>query len=76
MKKTVLTFALLVTMCNLALGITYAATCKGPGGSRLCGSTCVIQAGGSCVCEGSCTAEERAWVAGGGFAEVEEGNVY
>lgn len=71
MKKTVLTLALLITGSNLALGIVYAATCTGPGGSRLCGTTCSKAADGSCVCQGNCTRAEMDWVAGGGQAAAE-----
>lgn len=75
MKKILLTLALLITSSNLALGVVYAATCSGPGGSRLCGKTCSKGSDGSCACEGSCTKAEMDWVAGGGFAEIEEAPV-
>lgn len=76
MKKTILTLALMITGSNLALGVVYAATCTGPGGSRLCGETCSKGSDGQCVCQGSCTKAERDWVAGGGqFAEIEEAAV-
>lgn len=76
MKKIILSLALLITGSNLALGVVYAATCTGSGGSRLCGKTCGKASDGSCVCEGSCTKAEMDWVAGGGqFAEIEESPV-
>ena len=76
MKKILLTLALLITSFNLALGVVYAATCSGPGGSRLCGKTCEKGSDGSCACEGSCTKAEMDWVAGGGVvAEIEESPV-
>lgn len=75
MKKTILTLALLITASNLALGVVYAATCTGPGGSRLCGKTCTKASDGTCICEGSCTKAEMDWVAGGQFAEIEESPV-
>lgn len=75
MKKIILTLVLLVTGSNLAVGV-YAATCTGPGGSRVCGETCSKGSDGHCVCQGSCTKAERDWVAGGGqFAEIEESPV-
>lgn len=77
MKKKLLILALLITSSNLALGVVYAATCSGPGGSRLCGKTCSPGPNGGCICEGSCTKAEMDWVAGGGqVAELEEASVY
>ena len=76
MKKTLLTFALLVTLSNLALGVVYAARCTGAGGSRMCGATCTSSSNGTCVCEGSCTKAERDWVAGGSLVEFEEASIY
>ena len=75
MKKTILTLALLITASNLALGVVYAATCTGPGGSRLCGTTCRRTSDGACACEGPCTKAELEWVAGGQFEEIEESPV-
>ena len=76
MKKPLLTLASLITASNLALGVVYAATCTGPGGSRLCGKTCTKTSDGTCICEGSCTKTEMDWVAGGGqVAELEESPV-
>ena len=74
MKKTIFTLALVITVSNLALGV-YAATCTGPGGSRLCGKTCSKASDGTCICEGSCTKAEMDWVEGGQFAELEEAPV-
>ena len=77
MKKTLLTLALLITSSNLAVGVVYAATCTGSGGSRLCGKTCSPGPNGSCTCEGTCTKAEMDWVAGGApVAELEEALVY
>lgn len=75
MKKTILTLAVLITASNLALGVVYAATCTGPGGSRLCGTTCRRASDGACACEGTCTKAELDWVAGGQFEEIEESPV-
>ncbi len=77
MKKVLLAIALSVTASNLVIGVTYAAICQGSKGARACGNTCVATAGGGCECTGSCSAEERRWVAGDRelVAEVEEGNV-
>ena len=78
MSKLVLTTALFVTAANLAIGVSYAATCQSSKGARACGTTCVATPTGACECTGSCTKEERDWVAGGGgqVAEIEEGGVY
>lgn len=78
MNKLVLTIALFVTAVNLAIGVSYAATCQSTKGARACGTTCVATAAGACECTGSCTKEERDWVGGGGgnVAEIEEGGVY
>lgn len=70
MKKIVLSGALLLTAANLAIGITYAATCE-QGGARLCGSTCSKNSSGNCICEGKCTAAEMDWVAGKSGGEEE-----
>lgn len=69
MKKIILSAALLLTAANLAIGITYAATCQGPSGGRVCGSVCSRLSNGECYCEGTCTAAEMKWVASGPGAE-------
>ena len=78
MRKTLLSLALLLTLGNLALGISYAAVCQSSGGSRACGATCATAGDGACLCGGSCTAEERKWVEGakGPAAAMEEAEVY
>lgn len=78
MRKLVLTMALVVSATNLAIGVSYAATCQSTKGARACGTTCVATAGGACECTGACSKEEREWVGGGGgqVAEIEEGGVY
>jgi nicotinamide mononucleotide (NMN) deamidase PncC len=63
MKRIVLIGALLLTAANLAIGITYAATCQGPSEGRVCGSVCSRLPNRECYCEGTCTAEEMKWVA-------------
>ena len=76
MKKILLSLAIVVTACNLTIGIGYAAVCQSSGGARACGTTCAAAADGRCVCEGVCTADERNWVAaakgGGGDEELLE----
>jgi hypothetical protein len=73
LKKTLLGLAILLTASNLAAVAVYAGVCQSTGGSRACGQTCVTQPTGSCNCEGSCTADELKWVAGGGgHAALEE----
>lgn len=76
-RKIVLVVALLVTACNLTAGIAYSAVCQSSGGARACGEQCTTLPGGSCGCVGSCTKEEREWVAGakGEEAEIAEGGV-
>ncbi len=64
MRKIVLTIALAVTACNLALGVAYAAVCESRGGARACGSNCAADSNGHCICSGSCTADELNWVDG------------
>jgi hypothetical protein len=64
MRKIVLTIALAVTACNLALGVAYASVCESSGGARACGSNCSADANGHCICSGSCTADELKWVDG------------
>ena len=75
MRKMVLMVTLLVTLCNVAVGV-YAATCEGPGGGRICGSSCSKNPNGSCVCEGSCTSGEMRWVAGESPAPIAEAEFY
>jgi len=64
MKRILLSAALMLTAANLAIGISYAATCEGKSGGRACGSICQRLSNGECGCEGSCTAAEMKWVAG------------
>jgi hypothetical protein len=66
LKKMLLSLAILVTAANVAAVAVYAGVCQSSGGARACGSTCATQPGGSCVCEGSCSADELKWVAGAG----------
>ena len=72
MKKIVLSLAIALTVCNLTIGIGYAAVCQSTKGSRACGTTCLAKADGTCACEGTCTADERDWVsaAKGGDEEL------
>ncbi len=72
MRKRVLTIALAVTACNLALGVAYAAVCESSGGSRACGTTCAAKADGGCTCTGNCSADELKWVDGAGGSGDEE----
>ena len=77
-RKILLTVALIVTACNLTIGIAYAAVCQSSGGARACGTSCATLSDGSCGCQGTCTKEERDWVAGvksAEAAEIEEGGV-
>lgn len=76
-RKIFIVLALVVSAGNLAAGVTYAAVCRSSSGARACGEICTSTTTGNCACSGSCTAEERAWVAGAGgqFAEIEETNV-
>lgn len=64
MKKMLLGFAILLTAANLA-GVAYASVCETSGGSRVCGTRCTSGSEGRCACEGTCTAAELDWVAGG-----------
>jgi hypothetical protein len=64
MKKIWLSLAIAVTACNLTIGISYAAVCQSTKGARACGTTCATNPDGTCACTGSCSAEERNWVAG------------
>lgn len=77
-RKILLAVVLIVTACNLTVGIAYSAVCISSGGARACGQSCTTLSDGSCGCRGTCTKEERDWVAGdkGTVAEVEEGGVY
>lgn len=63
MKKLVLIIALFVTAGNLAVGVSYAAICQSSKGARACGSSCTANADGSCSCSGTCTQDEKDWVA-------------
>lgn len=72
MKKVILGLAILLTASNLAVGVAYAAACMGTNGTRNCGPTCATAPDGSCGCEGSCSAEERAWVNAGSKDKVAE----
>jgi hypothetical protein len=76
MKKTLLVLALIVTTCNFAIGLSYAAVCQGAGGARACGKGCVSVNGDQCMCEGSCTQQELDWVAGAHSRGAEEEVVY
>jgi len=71
MKKIWLSLAIAVTVCNLTIGIGYAAVCQSTKGARACGTTCATSPNGTCECTGGCTAEERNWV-GGSKGEEEE----
>lgn len=64
MKKLILVLALL-TAGNLTAGAVYASVCESAGGSRACGSSCVVLPNGGCSCQGSCSAAELNWVDGG-----------
>ena len=77
MRRKILIVALVLSAGNLALGVTYAAICRSSSGARACGEICTSTTTGNCACSGSCTKEERDWVAGanGQLAEVEETNV-
>jgi hypothetical protein len=66
MKRILFAIGLLVTLCNLTVGIAYSALCLGSGGGRACGTTCRTNSDGTCSCTGSCTAEEIKWVEGAG----------
>jgi len=76
-RKIFVVLALVLSACNLAISVTYAAVCRSSSGARACGEICTSTTAGNCACSGSCTADERAWVsgAGGQVAEVEEANV-
>jgi hypothetical protein len=75
MRGLLLYAAILVTACNLAGGIAYAAKCQGASGARACGDRCVTLDNGECGCGGACTSAEMDWVAGAGqkqpIAELE-----
>ena len=72
-RKIFIVLALVLSAGNLALGVTYAATCRSSSGARACGEICSSTPSGHCACTGSCTKEERDWVAGAGgeFEEIE-----
>lgn len=77
LKKTLLGLAILLTAANLGAGAAYAAICQSTGGSRVCGNVCATNPGGSCSCEGACTADELKWVEGAkGVAAMETLGVY
>jgi hypothetical protein len=63
-KKLLLSLAIVLTACNLTIGIGYAAVCQSTGGARACGTSCAVMPDGGCLCQGTCTADELAWVAG------------
>lgn len=73
MRKLILVLLISVTAGNL-VGAAYAAVCESRGGSRACGTKCVVLPEGACQCEGSCSGGELKWVdgGGGGGAEMEE----
>ena len=77
-RKIVLAVVLLVTACNLTIGIAYSAVCQSRSGARACGTSCATLSDGSCGCQGSCTKEETDWVAGVKLADAEiaESGVY
>lgn len=56
MKRILMTAALMITMCNLGLGVAYACYCYGPDGRAVCradgaGAECYHDASGKCVCK-------------------------
>ena len=65
-RKIFIVLALVLSAGNLAVGVTYAATCRSSSGARACGEICSSLPNGNCACSGSCSKEERDWVAGGG----------
>lgn len=76
-RRILLAIALIITTCNLSIGIAYSAVCISSGGARACGQGCTTLSDGSCGCQGTCTKEERDWVSGAkGAAELEEAGVY
>lgn len=64
MNKPLLYLCILVTICNLTIGIAYSAVCQAANGGRSCGEFCGAMPDGGCVCKGSCTADEMKWVDG------------
>jgi hypothetical protein len=72
MKKILLSLAIAITACNLTIGIGYAAVCQSSKGARACGTSCIAMTGGNCGCQGDCSAEELAWVAGAKGGDEEE----
>ena len=72
LRKILIVLALVSSAGNLAVGVTYAAICRGSGGARACGETCASTSSGNCGCTGSCTKAEMDWVAGAGSGGDEE----
>jgi len=72
MLRKILMVLALVTSANLAVGVSYAAICRGSGGARACGQTCASTSSGNCGCTGSCTKAEMDWVAGAGSGDDED----
>jgi hypothetical protein len=64
MKKILLSVAIAVSVCNITIGIGYAAVCQSTKGVRSCGTTCATNPDGTCACTGGCSVEERDWVGG------------
>ncbi len=76
-RRILLAVALTITTFNFAIGIAYSAVCISSGGARACGTACTTLSDGSCGCQGTCTKDERDWVAGSKVAaELEEAGVY
>lgn len=73
-RKVLIVLALVLSAGNLVTGLTYAATCRSSSGARACGEICTSTTAGNCACTGSCTKEERDWVAGQ-HAAVEEADI-
>lgn len=71
MKKVLLALGVLITVCNLTLGIAYPAVCQDRKGARACGTSCSAYPDGTCVCQGNCTADEMKWVGGAGGGDEE-----
>lgn len=70
MKKVLLGLGVLVTICNLTIGVAYSAVCQESTGGRLCGTECTASAGGKCYCSGQCTEAELQWLESGGGGEL------
>lgn len=64
MKRILFALGILVTACNLTVGVAYSALCQSSGGARACGTTCTVGGNGQCACTGTCTADEMKWVEG------------